>query len=301
MKTILIAGTTGLLGGKMVQQLLKKEVRIRAVLRPQKDRTVVDRLTQQGIDVCEVDMTNLEQMTEVCQGADCVLSVLSGLDDVVNGVQRTLLHAAVAAGVPRFIPSDFSIDFRNLVPGRNRNLDFRKQFYEYVNRQPIQATTIFTGALMDLIKTDMPLIIKKKKRILCWGNPEQKMEFTHTDDIAAFTAAVCLDDTSPRHLFIAGSVLSCNDFVSLLSTLTGTRYKLFRPGGIWLLNFAIGLTKFFKPDKDKLYPVWQGMQYMRDMMEGRVALQTDYSNNRYGSIPFKPAEVYLTEDGWVKE
>ena len=126
MKIILIAGVTGLLGGKIVQQLLKKDVRIRAVLRPRKNRTVVDRLRQQGVDVRELDMKNLAQMTEVCHGVDCVLSVLSGLDDVVNGVQKTLLDAAVAAGVPRFIPSDFSIDFRNLVPGRNRNLDFRK-------------------------------------------------------------------------------------------------------------------------------------------------------------------------------
>lgn len=301
MKTILITGASGSIGGKIIHHLLKKEVSIRAVLRPQSDRKVVEGMKQQGIDVRELDMTNLAQMTEVCRGVDCVLSVLSGLNDVVNGVQKTLLDAAVAAGVPRFIPSDFSIDFRNLVKGRNRNLDFRKEFYEYVNRQPIQSTSIFTGALMDLIKTDMPLIMKKKNRILCWGNPDQKMEFTHTDDIAAFTADVCLDDTSPRHLFIAGSVMSCNDFVSLLSTLTGTRYKLLRPGGIGLLNFAIGMTKLFKPGKKELYPVWQGMQYMRDMMEGRVALQTEYANNRYDPRPFKSVEVYLTEDSWLKE
>jgi len=299
MKTILIAGATGNIGAKIVKHLLSKPAKIRAVLRKQKNRSIIDDLIKKGVDVWEVDMMNLDEMTKACQNVDCVLSVLSGVRAVIMGTQKVLLDAAVAAGVPRFIPSDFSLDFRNFVMGDNRNLDLRKEFYAYVNTKPIKSTSIFSGALIDLLKTDMPLILRKQKRILCWGNKNQKMEFTHTGDIAAFTADVCLDDTAPRHLFIAGSVLSCNDFVGLLSEITGTPYKLLRPGGIELLNFFIKMAKTFAPGKDELYPAWQGMQYMRDMMEGRVELQNSYSNNRYDLVRFKSVKDFLTEDNWA--
>jgi hypothetical protein len=36
---------------------------------------------------------------------------LAGLREVVIDAQKKLLDAAIAAGVPRFIPSDYSLDF----------------------------------------------------------------------------------------------------------------------------------------------------------------------------------------------
>ena len=74
---------------------------------------------------------------------------------------------------------------------------------------------------MDLLTTDMPLILAKQKRILCWGNPDQIMEFTTTFDVAEFTANVAIANERPRYLRIAGDRLSCNDFVKLLSDLSG--------------------------------------------------------------------------------
>lgn len=41
----------------------------------------------------------------------------------------------------------------------------------------------------------------------------------------AFTADACLDDKAPRHLFIAGDVLSCNDFVEIMTALSGEKYS----------------------------------------------------------------------------
>ncbi len=48
------------------------------------------------------------------------------------------------------------------------------------------------------------------------------------------------------------------------------KYKIFKPSGINFLNGVIKLTKFLSPSKHKLYPAWQGMQYMRDMIEGLI-------------------------------
>jgi hypothetical protein len=142
---------------------------------------------------------------------------------------------------------------------------------------------------------DAPLILFKKQRILCWGNPDQIVEFTTTFNVADFTAEVALDDNTPRFLRIAGDRLSCNDFVKLLTEITNEKYKLFRPGGIGLLNTVIALTRFFSPSKNELYPAWQGMQYMRDMMEGRIIFQ-EYANDRYTNIQFTSVKEFLFQE-----
>ena len=118
--------------------------------------------------------------------------------------QKVLLDAAVRAGVPRFIPSDFSLDFTNLRPGENRNLDLRREFMGCVDASPIATTTIFIGPFMDLLTDQMPMILFKPKWVLYWGSADQRMDFTTMDDTAAFTANAALDDATPRFLRIAG-------------------------------------------------------------------------------------------------
>lgn len=294
-KIIVVAGATGNLGGKIVQALLAYDVEVRAIVRLETDRNKIKDLEQKGVKVFQVDTSRSSEISTHCIGAHCLVSALAGLKETVIDAQKVFLDAAVQAKVPRFIPSDYSSDFTNLIEGQNRNLDFRREFHRYLDQSPIQATTIFNGPFMDLLTTDMPLILFKQQRILCWGNPNQLIEFTTMDNVAAFTAAAAVDDHTPRYLRIAGDRLTCNDFVKLLSELTGKKYKLFRPGGIRLLNFLIKVTRFFSPSEKELYPAWQGMQYMRDMMEGRIIFQA-YDNDRYSSIQWTSVKTFLKNE-----
>ena len=294
-KTIVIAGATGNLGGKIVNALLSKGAEVKAIVRFQTDIKKIKALEQKGVKVFQVDTSNKSEISKHCIGADCVVSALAGLRETVIDAQKILLDAAVEANVQRFIPSDYSSDYTNLKEGQNRNLDLRRAFHQYLDKAPLKATTIFNGPFMDLLTTDMPLILFKQKRILCWGSPNQIIEFTTTDNVAEFTAEAAMDDSTPRYLRIAGDRLSCHDFVNLLTELTHKNYKIFRPGGISLLNFIIKVTRFFSPSKNELYPAWQGMQYMRDMMEGRIIFQK-YDNNRYSKIKWTPVKEFLIKE-----
>jgi len=297
-KIIVIAGATGNLGGKITNALLAKGAEVRAIVRLETDPQKIKDLEEKGVKVFKVDTRNTSEISKHCIGADCLVSALAGLKETIIDTQRVFLDAAIEAQVPRFIPSDYSSDFTNLKEGQNRNLDFRRAFHNYLETSPIKATTIFNGPFMDLLTTDMPLILFKQKRILCWGNPNQIIEFTTTDNVAEFTAEASIEDNTPRFLRIAGDRLSCNDFVKLLTELTGEKYKIFRPGGISLLNIIIKLTRLFSPSKNELYPAWQGMQYMRDMMEGRIVFQK-YENERYPNIKWTAVKEFLTkEKGW---
>jgi len=294
-KIIVIAGATGNLGGKIVTALLSKGAEVRAIVRMETDVKKIKDLEEKGVKVFQVDTSNKSEISKHCTGAHCFVSALDGLRETIIDVQRVFLDAAIEANIPRFIPSDYSIDFTNLKEGQNRNLDYRREFHSYLETTPIKATTIFNGPFMDLLTTDMPLIMFKQKRILCWGNPNQIIEFTTTYNVADFTAEAAIDDNTPRFLRITGDRLSCNDFVKLLTELTNKNYRIFRPGGISLLNFVIKMTRFFSPSKNELYPAWQGMQYMRDMMEGRIIFQK-YDNDRYLNIKWTSVKDFLIKE-----
>ena len=294
-KIIIIAGATGNLGGKIVKALLTKDVEVRAIVRLQTDEKKIIALQQKGVKVFQVDTGNQSEISIHCTGAHCFISALAGLKETIIDTQKIFLDAAIEANVQRFIPSDYSSDFTNLKVGQNRNLDLRRKFHEYLDKKPIKATTIFNGPFMDLLTTDMPLVLFKVKRILCWGNPDQILEFTTTENVAQFTAAAAIDEDTPRYLRIAGDKLSCNDFVKLLTELTSKKYKIIRPGGIGLLNFLIKMTRFFSPSKNKLYPAWQGMQYMRDIMEGRIIFQK-YDNDRYLNMKWTSVKEFLVNE-----
>jgi uncharacterized protein YbjT (DUF2867 family) len=292
-KTILVAGATGRLGSKIVDALLEQGAEVRAVVRAESDRETVGALREKGVRIFQAEMRDKGEIAEACAGADCVVSALSGLREVIVDAQKTLLGGAIEAQVPRFIPSVYSLDYTNLTPGTNRNLDWRREFNEYLKAAPIASTTIFNGAFMDLLTTDMPLILYRFRRILCWGDPEVKMDLTTMDDAAEFTARAALDDDAPKVLRIAGDSVSAVDVKEIMSEITGKDFRVLRAGSINLLNIIIKIARFFAPAKDKLYPAWQGMQYMRDMMEGRAVINA-HDNARYPEIHWTSVKDFLT-------
>lgn len=297
---ILIAGGTGHLGKKIITQLIEKKVNVRAIVRLSTAVEKVALLEKLGVQVARVDMTNKAEVSKACIGATCVVSALSGLENVIIDTQKILVEAAIAAAVPRFIPSDYCLDFRDLSPGQNRNLDLRRKFHQYLDHAPIAATTIFNGAFMDLLVGPMPLILFKIKRVLYWGNVDQRMDFTTMNDVAVFTAQVATDDYPPRYLSIAGDRLSAREVKTVLNEIAPRPFRLFKAGGIGFLNGLISFTKFISPGKNDLYPAWQGMQYMRDMMEGRVKLGiTD--NQRYQEVEWTKVKQFLSDSKQLKQ
>jgi hypothetical protein len=135
-----------------------------------------------------------------------VVSPLQGLRDVIVEAQTVLLDAAIKADVRRFIPSDYSIDFTKFPPGENRNLDLRRDFHKRLDKSTISATTIY---------------MFKLKRVLYWGDADQRMDFTTIDDTAAFTASAALDPSTPRFVRIAGDQLSARELTAVVSEVTG--------------------------------------------------------------------------------
>jgi len=293
-KIILVAGATGNLGGKIVRALLEKGADVRAVVRMNTSVEKIEELERMGVKVFKVDMLNVNEVAIACTGASCVVSALAGLREVIIDTQKVLLDAAILAGVPRFIPSDYSLDFTNFSHGENRNLDLRREFHQYLDNTSISATTIFNGAFADMLTGQMPLILFKQKLVLHWGNADHKMGFTTVNDTAIYTANVALDSSSPRFLRIAGDQISPIELKAVMTEVTGEKYRLLRAGGLGMLSGIIKIARKFDSGETELYPAWQGMQYMRNMIDERATLK-QIDNNRYPDMNWTTAKDVLSK------
>ena len=62
------------------------------------------------------------------------------------------------------------------------------------------------------------------------------------------------------------------ELTAVVSGVTGKEFRLFRAGGLGMLGTLIKVARTVAPRKKELYPAWQGMQYMRNMFDGRAKL-----------------------------
>ncbi|UKZ67947.1 uncharacterized protein TrAtP1_009105 [Trichoderma atroviride] len=103
-KKVAVLGGSGNIGPSIIKALLNSNFEVTAITRLESQATFVD-----GVDVKRVDITSKEAVQEVLQGHDALVSAISSaaLDD-----QKTIVDAAVAAKVRRFIPSEYGVDNR---------------------------------------------------------------------------------------------------------------------------------------------------------------------------------------------
>ena len=279
--SVLVAGATGDLGRRIVRELLLHDTRIRILTRFGSNHAVELFGGDHRVDIVEVDYMDAPALTAALSDAGAVVSAVSGTRPVIVDAQRALLNAAVSAGVPRFIPSDYSSDYRRIDVGSNRNFELRREFASDVDAAPLRATSILNGAFMDMLTGQAPMISFRRRRVLFWSSPDQILDFTTKDDVARITAHVALDKDAPRVIEIAGDRMTARDLAELMTDLTGHPFKLQWAGTTGSLSLMSKTMQRLSKSTDEPFPAWQGMQYFVSMFSGQAQLH-HIDNARYG-------------------
>ena len=146
----LVTGATGLLGSHIVEQLVKRGRRVRALVRPSAN---VSFLQSQGIELVEGDLTDPASLNKACQGVDLVYHAAAQVGDwgpwsqfveiTINGTKR-LIDAAAAAKVKRFLHiSSISVyghvDGKGLVFDEAAELGQKLYRWSYYSRSKVEA------------------------------------------------------------------------------------------------------------------------------------------------------------------
>jgi uncharacterized protein YbjT (DUF2867 family) len=280
--TVLVAGATGDLGGRIVRALRRHDTHVRVLTRPGSTATAP---TDGGehVEVVRADYGDHAALTAALSGVEVVVSAVSGTRSVIVDAQRALLRAAVDAGVERFIPSDYSADYRSITSGTNRNFELRREFAADLDAARIRATSVLNGAFTDMLTGQAPLILFDRQRVLYWSSADQVLDFTTKDDVARTTALVALDPGAPRVVEVAGDRVTSRSIADTMSRLTGTPFRLQWAGTASTLSAMARVgRRLSRAGDDEPFPAWQGMQYFVSMFSGEATLR-HVDDERYGA------------------
>ena len=121
--TVLVVGSTRMLGSKIVAAVFDKgTVEVKAMVRSSNDshqekRQKIDEMKAKGAVIVEEDLIKPETLLRACAEVGVIVSAVGNNEVNVLG-QKNLIDAAKQQGVKRLIPSDYSVDYRQLSLGR---------------------------------------------------------------------------------------------------------------------------------------------------------------------------------------
>ena len=108
-KTVLVIGGTGYLGGKVVQQLLEQQIKVRALVRPGSDATALE---SKGVDIFRGDITQKNSLYKALTNIDALITTAIGyvrrqkgdtLKSVDDAGNKNVADVALELKVPRFV------------------------------------------------------------------------------------------------------------------------------------------------------------------------------------------------------
>jgi len=123
--TVLVVGSTRILGSLIVAAVIDKGTfEVKAMVRSSNDsheekRQEIDEMKAKGAAIVEGDLIKPETLLQACAEVDVILSAVGNNEVNLLG-QKNLIDPAKQQGVQRFIPSDYSVDYRQLSLGRQR-------------------------------------------------------------------------------------------------------------------------------------------------------------------------------------
>jgi uncharacterized protein YbjT (DUF2867 family) len=302
--TVLVAGSTGMFGRKIVQALLrkKKEVIPRILVReeslndPVKNK-FVEESKLAGAEVVYGDLMNRKSLLLACQGVDIVISAVGNSREQIIDAQNNLLDVAEQLGVKRFIPSDYSVDYFNCDLGDNVNLDLRKEFAGILMKRKVPYTFVMNGIFMEVLFTRWGTVFNFEDGIFgYWGDGETAIDITLTDDAASFVVNAALDpDMHNQKLRVAGDVQTYKDIYQLFNMITGQNIKPKSLGSIQELEQHIINLKGEATSPEHYLP----LQYHYVMVTGKGKLDP-LDNDRYPEIMPVSLKEYIQKMGYER-
>ncbi len=300
--TVLVAGSTGMLGSKIVSALLDKgNIDVRAMVRrlnpPQasiddsngENRQKIDAMKAKGAAIVEGDVMQPQTLLPLCAGVDVVVSAIGNNEVTVPG-QKNLIDAAKQQGVKRFIPSDYSVDYRKLDYGDNDNLDKRKEVFEYLQQSGLEYTLVLNGAFMEFI-TYMPLFDLEHQTFQYWGDGETPLDLTTTDDTAKYVAEAVSDPgLANTALEVAGDTLTSKQLKATYEEATGSKLTEKSLGSIAEMQAWITAKKASASSLNE----YVFHQYMYAMVSGKGKLDR-IGNARYPHIKPMTVKQFLSK------
>jgi len=227
--TVLVAGSTGMLGNRIASNLLDQSgVAVRLLVRDSAlqdagKASTVEALQAKGAVVVSGDVTDPASLDQATTGVDVVVSALQGGPDIIVDGQVALAQAAVRNGVRRFLPSDFALDLF-AAPAGAPMFDLRKRADSEIDAMPLEVAHVLNGAFMDMMLDPQTagIVDLQSGTATLWGTGDEPFNLTTVEDTARFTARVATDPAQVAGVrYLSGAETTFNTIIAESERLSG--------------------------------------------------------------------------------
>ncbi|KAK6064293.1 oxidoreductase [Seiridium cupressi] len=221
-KNITLFGASGALGSVALEKLLASgKFNVRVLKRAGSSSTYAP-----GAEVVEADLSSLESMTAALQGQDAIVST-AGYGGILG--QIPMADAAIAAGVSRFIPSNFGADLTNAndrqLPVFADKAKVEDHLMEKSKTTDLTYTFVYTGAFLDWGLKNGYLLDVSKYQPITYDGGDQQWSATTTSSIGDAIVGVLSKpaETKNRVIRVSDVTLSHNQLVGLAKEIAPSK------------------------------------------------------------------------------
>ncbi|KAM0425843.1 hypothetical protein ACHAPT_008781 [Fusarium lateritium] len=196
--TVGLAGITGKFGRLLASKLLQNpNVRLRGYARdPSK---VTPALAQSPrVKLFKGEAFDDTAIRPFVTGCDVVVCAYLGTDELMVDGQKKLIDACDESGVPRYVASDWALDYTKLRLGELFPKDPMIHVKAYIEtKKTVKGVHVLIGGFMDPIFSPLFRVWDPETKTLrYWGEGDEPWEATSYDNAAEFTAAAIADTSS---------------------------------------------------------------------------------------------------------
>lgn len=230
------------MGTHIVQELVDQGFNVTVFSRSSSSDNV-----PKGVVIKTVDYEDLESLKSALAGQDAVVSTLGSA--ALGAQQQKLADAALAAGIKRFIPSEFGINTRKLqgqtigkiVGGKTKLVD---DLIVKAGQNPnFTWTGLTNGMFFDLLGFDA-----KARTVAITDSGNEKFQTSTKSTIAKAVASILKHpkETANQYLSIASVQPTQNEMLKIVEEETGGKWTVKRQSSAELVK--TGEDKFAKGD-----------------------------------------------------
>ena len=240
-----------------------------------------------------VDYSKPETLVDALRGQDAVISTFN---HAFLGHQRTLLDAAVTAGVQRFIPSEYGSDTLNPKAGVLPLFAHKKTEQRYIEELAVQGrityTIVINGPFLDFGLNHGflgPNLQKKQITYLDGGSTTFSTTTLSTMGKAVVGVLTKPEETKNRAVYVQDTALTLKDLFRLAKEALGTEGWTEVDGGTTEEKETASYEKLAKGHKDM--GVFLGFLLSAIFREGYGGHFQKSDNDLLGIVELKDSEI----------
>jgi hypothetical protein len=190
----------------------------------------IDELKALGVTLLAADLAApLSELVSIFKNYDAVVSC-TGYGTGAGGFQLKMAHAVLKAGVKRYFPWQFGVDFEVIGHGSAQDLfDEQLDVRELLRSQSVTKWVIISTGLFTsyLFQPFFGVVDFDKKVVNALGSLDTAVTVTTPDDIGMLTAEIFFQEPAIENsiVYIAGDTITYRKLGDIVESLSGQKFE----------------------------------------------------------------------------